>query len=95
MHLPTTPPGYTKSSSGWSKNYVAYASVQVHQLNSNTLDMRVIVDTAVPFRLVHTWSDTTVNGSPALSMDSTLFLGTQPPVDSAISSTTINPTAFK
>lgn len=73
---------------------MAYASVQVYQLTSNSLDMRVMVDGASPFRLLHTWADSTANGGPALAMNSTLYLGTQPPVDSSLS-LTMNPVAFK
>lgn len=90
-----TPSGYTKSSSNWANNYIAYASVKVYQLNANTLDMRVVVDGAVPFRLLHTWSDTTAGGGPALAMNSTLYLGTQPPSTDSLLSTSMNPVAFK
>jgi len=69
--------GYTKASAAgsWAKNYIAYNSIKVYSLTATTLDMRVEVDGGNPFKLLHTWSETTVAGKPALQLTSTMTLG--------------------
>ena len=89
--VPDAATGYNKSSTGWTKNYVAYASVEVYQLTATSLDMRVTVDNAVPLRLLHTWGDS----AAGLTMESSLYLGIQQPQDNPVTSIGMNPVTLK
>ena len=55
---------------------------------------RAQVFNTVPFRLLHEWSDVTVDGKAALAARSTMYVGIQPPIDSSWSKV-VNPFAFK
>ncbi|KAI8468961.1 MAG: hypothetical protein J3K34DRAFT_425419 [Monoraphidium minutum] len=91
--------GYLRSSprGSWSANYETFIAITVHQLDRNTLDMRITIPyfNTVPLRLLHEWKDVTVDGKPALACTSTMYIGIQPPIDSPFWSLLVNPIVFK